>query len=103
MPNLAGSILFLEDSAEPPYRIDRMLTQLIGSGHLDGVAGIVFGKMHKCDDPYNDLKLVLEDLLHFLPVPIALGLESGHGPRNRAIRLAAPALLDSDSKSISIA
>ncbi len=102
MPDLAGSILFLEDAAEPPYRIDRMLTQLISGGHLDMVAGIVFGKMHRCVDPYNDLTHVLTDLFRSFRFPIAFGLESGHGPRNRAIRLAAPTVMDSEAGSIDI-
>jgi muramoyltetrapeptide carboxypeptidase len=44
----AGTILFLEDLAEKPYQIDRMLMQLKLAGKLKSVRGIVFGEMHDC-------------------------------------------------------
>jgi muramoyltetrapeptide carboxypeptidase len=39
----AGCILLLEDVREECYRLDRMLTQLLRSGALDGVAGVALG------------------------------------------------------------
>ncbi|HEX3359163.1 MAG TPA: LD-carboxypeptidase [Tepidisphaeraceae bacterium] len=45
-----GKILFLEDVDERPYRIDRMLTQLVQSGGLDGVRAIILGDFTSCDD-----------------------------------------------------
>jgi muramoyltetrapeptide carboxypeptidase len=39
----AGCVLFLEDVAERPYRIDRMLTQMRLAGKLDQVAAVVLG------------------------------------------------------------
>src|SRR5207249_4492996 len=44
-PDTAGTILFLEDVAERPYRLDRLLTQLRQAGKLERVAGPVFGTM----------------------------------------------------------
>ena len=46
-----GTILFLEDRAERPYRIDRMLMQLKLAGKFDGVRGIIFGEMIDCGEP----------------------------------------------------
>jgi muramoyltetrapeptide carboxypeptidase LdcA involved in peptidoglycan recycling len=45
-----GKILFLEDVDERPYRIDRMLTQLVQSGGLVGVRAIILGDFTNCDD-----------------------------------------------------
>jgi muramoyltetrapeptide carboxypeptidase len=76
-----GTILFLEDIDERPYRIDRMLFQLRGAGAFEGVRGIVFGDMKGCAPPYSDaysLEDVLLEALHGLDIPIALGLSSGH-------------------------
>jgi muramoyltetrapeptide carboxypeptidase len=47
-PSFAGALLCLEDVNEPPYALDRALTQLLRSGALDGVAGIVLGSWRDC-------------------------------------------------------
>jgi len=100
-PLIDNAILFLEDSGEPPYRIDRMVTQLRNAGIFDSVAGVVFGRMHKCSDPYNDLRAVISDLFREAPFPVAFGVSSGHGPLNRSIRLGGMAQLDSDAGDFS--
>jgi muramoyltetrapeptide carboxypeptidase len=76
-----GTILFLEDRAERPYRIDRMLMQLKLAGKFEGVQGIVFGEMIDCGEPgaldYT-LQNVVMSILAELQIPIAFGLKSGH-------------------------
>jgi muramoyltetrapeptide carboxypeptidase len=75
------TILFVEDVDEPPYRVDRMLRQLVVSGALDGVVGVVLGSMKGCGpaaaDDYTLEDVVLEALVP-LDVPVALDLSSGH-------------------------
>lgn len=80
-PQTEGKLLFLEDQAEKPYRIDRMLRQMILAGKFQGVRGFIFGEMLACDfdssrpDSLDDVILrVLEDF----DVPIVIGLRSGH-------------------------
>jgi len=76
-----GTILFIEDRAERPYRIDRMLMQLNLAGKFDGVRGIVFGEMIDCGEagsPDYTLQQVIMRILSELRVPIAFGLKSGH-------------------------
>lgn len=70
-----GRIVLLEDVTEEPYRIDRMVTQLLQAGCLDGVAGIVLGSWVDCGDPLP----VLTELLAPLGVPTVAGLPVGHG------------------------
>lgn len=83
-----GCLLFLEDVNEPPYRIDRYLTQFRQAGRLDGVAGVVFGHLQNCDtDPPGLLHDVLRDLFADAPYPVATGLVAGHGPHNRTLPL----------------
>lgn len=76
-----GTILFLEDLNEPPYRIDRMLMQLKLAGKLKDVKGIIFGEMRRCDqrgaEDYT-LQQIVTRVLGGLRVPIAFGLKSGH-------------------------
>jgi muramoyltetrapeptide carboxypeptidase len=74
-------ILFIEDIAEKPYRIDRMLMQLRLAGKLDGVRGFVFGEMLDCAPPKGEtytLQQVIMRVLAPYKVPIVYGLKSGH-------------------------
>ena len=74
-------ILFIEDIAEKPYRIDRMLMQLCLAGKLSGVRGFVFGEMLDCAPPAGEtytLQQIIMRVLARFNVPVAYGLKSGH-------------------------
>ena len=79
------TVLFIEDIAEKPYRIDRMLMQLRLAGKLEGVRGFVFGEMLDCGPPSGadyTLQQVILRLLSPYNVPIIYGLRSGHVTRD---------------------
>jgi muramoyltetrapeptide carboxypeptidase len=83
LPSFTGAILFLEDTNEAEYRIDRMLTQLAQSGILRRVAGVVFGQCTNCTNPvagYSGFTIdqVLEQHLTPLGVPAFQGAQIGH-------------------------
>lgn len=92
----AGRILLLEDVGEQPYRIDRMLTQLLRAGALDGVAGVALGSWTDCG-PAPDIRALMLDRLGPLGVPVAWDLGFGHGAAQPTIPLGVPALLDATS------
>jgi muramoyltetrapeptide carboxypeptidase len=73
-------VLFLEDIAERPYRLDRMLTQLRLAGLLARASAIVFGEMARCDEPggHPAVQDVIRDVLDGFPGPVLFGLPSGH-------------------------
>ncbi len=80
-PDREGTLLFLEDGNEAPYRIDRHLRQLRASGAFEAVRGVVFGDMKGCAPPGSaafSVEDVILDALAGLDVPVALGLSSGH-------------------------
>jgi muramoyltetrapeptide carboxypeptidase len=79
-PDFAGRLVFLEDVHEKPYRVDRMLTQLVISGKLANAAGVIFGKFTDADDTSNTFSLehVLTDSARTLGIPCARGLMIGH-------------------------
>ena len=99
-----GAILFLEDVGEPPYRLDRMLTQLKLTGKFKSLAGVILGRFFECDSPEigystND---VLKEILQQLNIPILANFPAGHGPDNWAIPLGAKARIDTDTLSIEL-
>ena len=79
-----GAVLFLEDVAERPYRIDRMLNHLKHAGKLDGVRAVVLGPMLDCDGGEGSriLREIFLDALSHVEVPILYGIEAGHGTEN---------------------
>ncbi|MCA1554979.1 MAG: LD-carboxypeptidase, partial [Chloroflexi bacterium] len=79
-----GKILFLEDTGEEPYAIDRMLTHLRHAGKLQTAAAILFGESTDCgvkDTFVSNFSLddVLRDRLCDLRVPVVYGMRFGHG------------------------
>jgi muramoyltetrapeptide carboxypeptidase len=95
-PSFDGRLAFLEDIGEEPYRIDRMLTQLLQAGAFDGVRGIALGSWLDCGDPYP----VLQDRLGRLGVPVVAGLPVGHGSPQMSIWLGAFGAIDTESCSL---
>ncbi len=101
LPSFDGCILFLEERGEALYRIDRMLTHLKLSGQLNGLSGLVAGKFEECGDP-SSINRLLTDEMSSLDIPIATGLEVGHGYNNLAIPLGLQTELDTDRMTLSI-
>ena len=75
-----GYLLFLEDVAERPYRLDRMLTQLRLAGVLDAASGIILGEFVGCDEPEGGVaaREVLARLFSGFSGPVVYGFPSGH-------------------------
>jgi muramoyltetrapeptide carboxypeptidase len=98
LPSMRGSILFLEEVNEPPYKIDGMLCALREGGWLDGVRGVVLGDFTRCAPRkgHRELRLrqVLEDHLRPLEAPAWGGLRAGHGARNYPLPFGARARLE---------
>ncbi|MER5866784.1 LD-carboxypeptidase [Kitasatospora sp. NPDC002040] len=98
-PSFAGTLLLLEDVGEQPYQLDRIVTQLLRSGALDGVAGIALGSWEDCG-PLDRVREVLHDRLAPLGVPVAWELGFGHCPSTVTVPLGLPATLDADAGTL---
>jgi muramoyltetrapeptide carboxypeptidase len=95
----AGCIVLLEEIAEPPYKVDRLIQQLVSSGALSGAVGIGLGEFKNCAAPAEagwSLGDVLEDALAPLGIPIVTGLPVGHGTSNQAWRVGQDGTLGPD-------
>lgn len=75
-----GFILYLDEVAERPYRLDRMLTQLKFARIISRAKGIVCSGMRDCDEPNGGpaARDVLRDVLHGFTGPVIYGVTSGH-------------------------
>ncbi|MGW2568053.1 S66 peptidase family protein [Streptomyces sp. NPDC001537] len=96
-----GGLLLIEDVGERPYRIDRMLTQLLRSGWLDGVTGIALGSWAKCG-PYEEVRAVLVDRLGELGVPVVEEFGFGHCEGALTIPFGVTAELDADAGTLTL-
>lgn len=95
LPPLRGAILLLEAIGLHLGEIDRQLTMLRKSRHLDGVSGIALGRFTDCPGSGRLTAAdVLRDHLADLGVPILGGLPLGHGPAAQSIPLGLPTWLD---------
>lgn len=76
----SGSVLFLDEVAERPYRIDRMLTQLRLAGILARTSAVVFGELPRCDEPGGSpaAREAVHAVMKDYPGPVLFGLPSGH-------------------------
>lgn len=87
----SGGIAVLEDIAEPAYRIDSLLSQLLRTGWFDHAAGVVLGSWTNCGD--GAVETVVERL-EVLGVPLLSGLPFGHGVPQLTLPLGVEAELD---------
>ncbi|CAB1063996.1 Muramoyltetrapeptide carboxypeptidase (EC [Olavius sp. associated proteobacterium Delta 1] len=96
-PNFTDKILFLEDRAEAPYRIDRMLVHMQLAGCFENLAGIALGSFENCgtiDEIYNIVAATFQDR----SFPILAGLEVGHGKNNHTLPFGIEATLNADGR-----
>jgi muramoyltetrapeptide carboxypeptidase len=117
LPSLAGHLVVMEEVGERPYRLDRLLTQLLRSGALDDVAGVVVGHLTNCDEPPSAAPSapaspsmhprrdppprgidVVVERLSSLGVPVVAGLPCGHEAPNLALPLGTAARLVVDGE-----
>jgi muramoyltetrapeptide carboxypeptidase len=101
-----GAILFMEEVGEPGYRVDRMLTQLLMSGVLNGVAGVAVGAFSESPDADRpDLPSaaqVIRERLGRLGVPMAFGFPFGHVPDTWTLPVGIRATLDADAGTLTL-
>ena len=75
-----GCVLFFDEVAERPYRVDRLYTQLAQAGVIARASALVFGEMPRCDEPAGGpaIRDVVRTLTRDFPGPVLFGLPSGH-------------------------
>ena len=77
-----GHVLFIDETAERPYRVDRMFTQLVQAGIVARASAIVFNELPGCDESGGSpaIRDVARMLTRDFPGPVLFGFPSGHTP-----------------------
>ena len=101
-----NKLVFIEDIGEKPYRIDRMLTQLLQSADLHKAKGIILGVFEDCQAKEGSRSLslmeTLEDRLGHLEVPIIYGLSFGHIKNNFTLPVGMEAEMDTEKRTLTL-
>jgi len=107
LPKIDGGILFLEDINEPPYRVERMLLQLLQAGVLARQQALVLGDFsnYRTTDYDNgyDLDAVFDYVRALVDIPVLTGLPFGHCPRKLTLPVGAQARLTAHADGFTLA
>jgi muramoyltetrapeptide carboxypeptidase len=95
----AGKILFVEDTGEYLYSIDRMFRHLQRSGKLHRIAGLVVGGFKvKPDDPGEEFGHsvydIVAEIVKAYDYPVCFDFPVGHQKENYALKYGIPHILD---------
>lgn len=105
-PSFKGKIAFIEDIGEQPYRLDRMLTQLLQATDLTKAAGIALGVFSDCqpkgDTPSLTLSETLHDRLGGLGIPVAYGFPFGHVAHQATLPYGVSAAMDTTKGTLTL-
>ncbi len=105
-----GNIIFLEEVGEEPYRVDRMITQMLEAGKFDKASGVALGVFSGCkskpshsaiDNSFSVLE-VLFDRLFPLNIPVVYGMSYGHITNKFTIPFGINAELDSLEQTLTL-
>lgn len=88
--NYENKILFIEDIAEKPYHIDRMMQNLRFSGALAKLSGLIVGQFSDCEEDVLMKKTIIEiisDAVKNYDYPVCFNFPCGHVDYNLALIL----------------
>lgn len=103
LPSFKNKLVFIEDISEQPYRIDRMLTQLLMATDLKLASGIVLGVFNDCQpkgDASMSLRETLQDRLGGLGIPVQYGIPFGHVAHMATLPYGIQAELDTNYQTL---
>lgn len=89
MPRVPAGLLFVEDIAEHPYRVERMLLQLLHAGALDGQRALLLGSFTDWRPAPHDNGYDLAEVARYIGeragLPVVTGLPFGHVARRAVL------------------
>lgn len=100
-----GSILFIEDVAEPIYKVERMMYQMRLSGIFDKINGLILGQFTEYgkDGNYSSMEQMLSELLKDYPeLPVVFNAPIGHVSYNIPLVVSSNAVLTVAPDSVTL-
>jgi muramoyltetrapeptide carboxypeptidase len=103
MPQIDKGVLFFEDVAEHPYKVERMLTSWLHAGILQRQRAIVLGqfsnyKLFPAHDKGFKLQTVVDWLRTQTKVPVLTGMPFGHVPTKVCLPVGAKISLHTEGR-----
>lgn len=96
-PEIRDRILLLEDTGERPYRLDRMVWQLLQNGVFGKIKALVLGEFPGCFREGNEKDHFLSNLKDYLDefsIPVIYDLPLGHSGYVYTVPLGVEATID---------
>ena len=104
--NTKNKILFIEDTGEYIYNIDRMLYQLKRNGKLDGLAGLIVGGFSEIKDTERafgeNVYEAIRDILQPYSYPVCFGFPVSHEKENYALKVGVRYALKVGKKNVQL-
>ena len=101
-----NKILFIEDIGELIYSTDRLLYQLLRSGKLDKLAGLIVGKFTDVKDterPFGkNIDEVISDMVKQFDYPVCFHFPVSHTKENYALKVGVKHELKITGRSVSL-
>ena len=98
-PDFSEAVLFLEDTGEPAYKIDRMLSQMKMAGLFSEIRAVVTGCFSDCrNEEY--LPEIFSEIFEPYEIPVLMGLDSGHASPNLSLVMGRQVRVDASSRTI---
>jgi muramoyltetrapeptide carboxypeptidase len=103
MPQIDKGVLFFEDVAEHPYKVERMLTTWLHAGILQRQRAIVLGQfsnytLFPAHDKGYKLQTVVDWLRTQTKVPVLTGMPFGHVPTKVCLPVGAKISLNTEGR-----
>lgn len=97
---MPDTLLYIEDIAEPIYKVERILYQLKLNGTLANLRGLIVGQFteYKPDNNYGAMEDMINDILAGVEMPVAFDMPIGHMDENRPVLNNSMATLSVDER-----
>ena len=106
LPSFRDSLVYLEDIGEKPYRLDRMLVQLLQSTDIDRAAGLILGIFEDCEPSDAETDFTVFQLIqdHLLPlgIPVMYGFSFGHIDNQCTFPVGVEATMDTGLRTVQL-